>query len=45
MVIFKGTQKILVVTNHPCIIDIRGINRIDKWFSNSSIYLHTILNF
>ena len=34
----------LIITNHHCVIDIRGINRINKWFSNSSIYLYTILN-
>ena len=45
MGIFKSPQEILVITNHCCVIDIWSINRINKWFSNSSIYLYPILIF
>ena len=44
MGLFKNAQKILVITNNHCVIVIRSTICYNKWFSNSTICLYTILN-
>ena len=43
MVIHKSAEKILVAANYYCAVVIWIINCINKRFSNSALYLHTIL--
>jgi hypothetical protein len=39
MGIFKGTEKILAVADHPFYAAIRGVDRFDRWVSHRPLYL------